>query len=100
MHKDASNTGTVSPSSVIARYGQRVQLPQLTQTSSTTAEMVFIPQGEFIMGTSEEEAQKRGLQYEIHTGENSRFHPNTVEIEAQGGGLRAREREGQAPRDS
>jgi L-serine dehydratase len=40
--------------------------------------------------TSVEEARKRGLCFEIRTGENGRYHPNTVEIEAEGEGCRVR----------
>ncbi len=40
--------------------------------------------------TSLSEAQRRGLAYHIHTGEDDRYHPNTVVVEAQGEGGQAR----------
>ena len=39
-----------------------------SQTVTTTTEMVFVPQGEFIMGTSEEEAQTLAKEYRVHPG--------------------------------
>lgn len=46
--------------------------------------LLGLPMDSPLIRTSEEEAARRGLRYEIRTGENSRYHPNTVEIEADG----------------
>ena len=40
----------------------------MEDVDNQTAEMVFIPPGEFIMGTSEEEAQALAREYQVHPG--------------------------------
>ena len=52
--------------------------------------LMGLPMDSPLIRTSSEEACRRGLNYEIRTGENGRFHPNTVEIEAEGEGSRVR----------
>jgi L-serine dehydratase len=46
--------------------------------------LLGLPMDSPLVRTSEELASIRGLQYEIRTGENSRWHPNTMEVEAWG----------------
>lgn len=52
--------------------------------------LMGLPADSPLVRTSVEEAARRGLAYEIRTREDGRFHPNTVEIEACGGGARVR----------
>lgn len=48
--------------------------------------LLGLPADSPLIRTSDELAESRGLQYEIRTAENSRWHPNTMEIEAWGDG--------------
>jgi L-serine dehydratase len=52
--------------------------------------LMGLPADSPLVRTSVEEAGKRGLAYEIRTREDGRYHPNTVEIDASGGGGRVR----------
>jgi L-serine dehydratase len=45
--------------------------------------LLGLPMDSPVIRTSITEAGRRGLVYEIFTGEDSRFHPNTVTIEAE-----------------